>query len=125
MLVGVAVGVSGSPLAVRLAAFTAAPGGGGVRLMWETVSELDNLGFHLYRLAEGGDVGLRLDAVLIPSQAPGGAGGYVYAWLDRGVQRGTTYRYRLEAVGLSGQAQRLDETPVRFGVALWLPIVVR
>ncbi|MCX6032064.1 MAG: LamG domain-containing protein [Chloroflexi bacterium] len=116
---------SGSPLAVRLAAFTAAPGGGGVRLTWETVSELDNLGFHLYRVAEGGDVWLRLDAALIPSQAPGAAGGYVYTWLDRGAQRGTTYRYRLEAVGLSGQAQRLDETTVCFGAALWLPTVVR
>ncbi len=116
---------SGSPLAVRLAAFTAAPGGGGVRLTWETVSELDNLGFHLYRAAEGEDVWLRLDTALIPSQAPGAAGGYVYTWLDRGVQRGTTYRYRLEAVGLSGQAQRLDETLVRFGAALWLPTVLR
>ncbi|MCX6031799.1 MAG: hypothetical protein NT169_21170, partial [Chloroflexi bacterium] len=116
---------SGSPLAVRLATFTAAPGGGGVRLMWETVSELDNLGFHLYRAAEGEDVWLRLDAALIPSQAPGAAGGYVYTWLDRGVQRGTTYRYRLEAVELSGHAQRLDETTVGFGAALWLPTVVR
>jgi hypothetical protein len=114
-----------NPLAVRLADFTAAPGGGGVRLTWETVSELDNLGFHLYRVAEGGDVWLRLDTVLIPSQAPGAPGGYAYTWLDRSVQRGTTYRYRLEAVGLSGQAQRLDETTVCFGAALWLPIVMR
>ncbi len=45
-----------NPLAVTLAAFTAAVTPAGVTLAWETVSENDNAGFNVYR-ADGGSVG--------------------------------------------------------------------
>ena len=40
--------------AVRLASFAATGSDSAVRLDWETASELDNLGFHLYRGVSGG-----------------------------------------------------------------------
>ena len=44
--------------AVTLQSFTAAPADGAVDLSWTTASELQNLGFHLYRsLSVRGSVG--------------------------------------------------------------------
>jgi hypothetical protein len=45
----------GATTAVRLQSLSAIPGDASVRLEWRTGSELDNLGFHVYRgLSEGG-----------------------------------------------------------------------
>ena len=54
-----------------------------VMVSWETTSELDNLGFNLYRgTSAAGPLG-QLNETLIPSQAPGSTGGFVYTWDDR------------------------------------------
>ncbi len=92
------------PTAVELVRFEAYPAGSSIRLEWETASEIDNLGFHLHRSdAPQGDY-LRLNEVLIPSQAPGSPLGATYAWLDQDVQPGVVYFYKLEAVDLYGQS---------------------
>ncbi len=76
-------GASPSPLAVTLAGFSAAQQGDIVVVAWETVSELDNAGFNLYRATSPAGPDRQLNVALIPSQAPGSSGGFVYTWEDR------------------------------------------
>lgn len=90
------------PLAVTLAAFAAAPAGDAIAVTWETVSELDTLGFHVYRGGTALGPWTRLNATLIASQAPGSGMGHAYEWLDGGVEGGRTYFYLLEDVGMDG-----------------------
>lgn len=92
-----------APLAVALADFGAEQHGDHVQVAWETVSELDNQGFNLYRSTFPETTGTRLNQALIPSQAPGSSAGFVYTWQDRhDLVPGTAYYYRLEDVSLSG-----------------------
>jgi hypothetical protein len=91
---------SGAPLAVTLADFTAEGQAGQVLVSWETVSELDNAGFNLYR----SDSAVEPQALLgyTPSQAPGSTQGAAYSYVDADVEAGQTYWYWLEAVDLAG-----------------------
>ncbi|MCX6033304.1 MAG: cohesin domain-containing protein, partial [Chloroflexi bacterium] len=107
-----------SPLGVGLESFDATPALGAVRVTWETVSELDNLGFNLYRAVAGigsqpaGGAWARLNATLIPSAAPGSSTGHFYEWLDADVSREGDYYYRLEGVDLGGNPVFLGVTHV-------------
>ncbi|HSN78223.1 MAG TPA: CARDB domain-containing protein [Anaerolineae bacterium] len=91
----------GQPVAVTLAFFSAQIEPEGVRLVWETVSEIDHLGFNVYRglLPDGSDQVL---LTFIPAQAPGSTLGAAYTYQDTAVQVGQTYWYWLEDVDLSG-----------------------
>jgi len=97
-----------NPLGVTLESFVANLMLEGVEVTWETVSELDNLGFNLYRATAeiGGqpatDAWIRLNTTLIPSAAPGSPSGYVYEWRDEDASRAGDYYYRLEGVDLGG-----------------------
>ncbi len=90
------------PTAVTLAAFTATPQAAAVRVAWETASELDNVGFNLYRSATADGPYTRLNATLIPPQNPGSVLGGVYEWLDADAQPGVTYFYKLEDLDVKG-----------------------
>ena len=88
--------------AVGLASFTARGFDSSVLVEWETGSELDNLGFHLYRgLTENGPWE-RLTASLIPGLGSSPEGKR-YSFLDSGLRNGVAYYYRLEDVDRSGQ----------------------
>jgi hypothetical protein len=93
-------GISSSPLAVVLAGFNAAQQGDRVVVTWETVSEVSNAGFNLYR-SDSAAGPLSLLAHL-PSQAPGATTGFSYSYQDLDVQPGQTWWYWLEDVSLSG-----------------------
>jgi hypothetical protein len=94
-----------APLAVKLARLEAMPAGSAMGIEWESTSEVDNLGFNLYRSDGAADAGrLRLNEDLIPSQAPGSASGAVYKWLDESVKPETSYLYWLEDVDNLGVA---------------------
>ena len=83
--------------AVGLLSFSATGSDGAVDLLWRTGSEVDNLGFHVYRaLAEEGPWA-RVTFSLVPGQGFS-ATGAAYAWRDTGLQNGTRYFYRLEDV---------------------------
>ncbi len=95
------VDFSGNPLAVTLASFAAEAQADQVLVTWETVSELNNAGFNLYRgLAEDGSDRSLLASV--PSQAPGSTQGASYSYADSAVSAGQTYWYWLESLDLSG-----------------------
>lgn len=93
------------PTAVELASFAAGAQGNTIEVRWETVSEIDNLGFHLHRAESPGGPWTRLDDGLIPSQVPPGSpGGAVYQFVDEMVEAGVTYHYRLEGIDVYGQS---------------------
>ena len=83
-----------SPTAMYIASFTAVPIVKGVLLEWETATEIDNLGFNLYRADDPVGELLRLNEVLIPSQMPGSSIGVRYQFVDRLAEPGVTYYER-------------------------------
>lgn len=91
-----------TPLAVQLASFEATNARDHVLVAWETVSELDNLGFNLYR----GQTPHAPETLLafVSAQSPGSAPGALYRWMDNAVAAGETYRYWVEDIDLSGAA---------------------
>jgi hypothetical protein len=96
----------GSPTTVTLASFTATAVDDGVLLEWQTASEVDLLGFHLYRAETADGPQTRLNADLIPGQAPGSPVGGIYEFVDEAVAPGVTYYYWLEGVDIHGRATR-------------------
>ena len=74
-----------------------------MRVTWETVSEIDNAGFSLYRTGSVGDRPEPGDLLAyVPSQAPGSAQGFAYSYDDLDVQPGQTWWYWLEDVSMGG-----------------------
>jgi len=82
---------------VRLLFLEAEPVSAGVRLAWETSSEVDHAGFQVLRAGEG--EGERVLSDLL-------AGGPAYTFLDRTGLAGTIYAYSLEAVSRDGSRER-------------------
>ena len=102
--------VVSQPLALILASFDAENDGDHVLVTWQTVSEMGNSGFNLYRsMTQSGE---RTALTTIPSQAPGGMGGATYSYNDAAVTAGETYWYWLEAVDLNGAATMFEPVSV-------------
>jgi hypothetical protein len=99
------------PTGVVLLYFHATPADkGAIALDWETATEIDNAGFHLYRAETVEGTLVRLNEELIPSQAPPGSPmGALYTWLDGTVEEGVTYYYWLEGVDLQGFAAEVGQ----------------
>jgi hypothetical protein len=99
---------------VTLASFVARGFDSSVLLEWETASELDNLGFHLYRGLSADGPWTKLNASIIPGLGSSPEGRQ-YRWVDGGLANGTTYFYRLEDVDRHGQVTShgpVSATPV-------------
>lgn len=80
-------------------------GSASVVLEWSTVSELDTLGFHIYRSSEADGSYTRVTEQLIPASDDPLTGGD-YSFTDLDVQAGRTYYYQLEDVETSGATER-------------------
>lgn len=93
-----------SPLAVTLEDFAAQARPGHVLLTWQTVSELDNVGFTVLRSQSPQAEPQPL--AFVPSQGPGSAQGFSYTWLDEKVEPGGVYWYWLEDVSQTGAVTR-------------------
>jgi hypothetical protein len=87
-----------SPSAVTLSAFSADAQPRAIRLNWETVAELDLLGFNLYRSESANGPRQKLNAALITGKKPGQMAGAAYQFADT-VPAGRQYYYWLEVVG--------------------------
>lgn len=106
-----------TPTAVTLAALNASVQGEAIEVSWDTASEIDNAGFNLYRRTSEDGPETRLNASLIPAQAPGSPEGFHYAYLDdAGLAPGTTYWYTLEDVSSAGIATRHEPVSVAYGI---------
>ncbi len=93
-----------TPTAVDLASFSTAAQGSAILLEWETATELDNLGFNLYRSTAAEGVRLQLNAALIPARNPGTPLGATYGLTDDTAAPGVPYYYWLEDVDANGAA---------------------
>jgi subtilisin family serine protease len=98
------LGSSGSPTNVELASFEAVADDSSIRLEWETASEIDSLGFNLYRADAADGPQTQLNESLIPSQLPGSPVGAAYQFVDESVVEGATYYYWLEGFDVYGAA---------------------
>jgi hypothetical protein len=76
-----------------------------VILSWKTTSEVDNLGFNLYRTSSANGARTRINAALIPTLVhPGSPFGVVYLYKDTGLINNTIYYYWLESVDNHGNS---------------------
>jgi hypothetical protein len=76
-------------------------------LTWTTESELDIIGFNVYRADSLDGEFIKLNNELIPPAVDPFIGGE-HAYVDEGVVRGTTYFYQLETVDRNGNVTRSD-----------------
>jgi len=88
--------------AVELVSFTATGKDRSAVLEWETASELENLGFHLYRAESEAGAYTRITSRPIPGLGSSPAGAR-YNHLDSGLVNGVTYFYKLEDVETTGK----------------------
>jgi len=94
------------PTAVELLSFEATAAHKTVILTWETASEIDNLGFNLYRATAVDGVRVKINAELIPTEVyPGSPFGAVYTYTDTGLKPKANYFYWLEDVDIYGTTQ--------------------
>jgi len=106
------------PTAVDLKSFTATAEKRAIVLGWETASEVDNLGFNLYRAESAGGERIQLNAEIIPSNVyPGSQLGAAYSYTDSAVYLGRTYTYWLEDVDVYGKAEMHGPVEVNLGGA--------
>ena len=91
--------------AVKLVSFAGAGVDGAVELTWETATELDNVGFHLYRATSPEGPLQRVTAHVIPGLGSSPAGAF-YRYVDDGLTNGTTYYYELEDIETTGRTTR-------------------
>jgi hypothetical protein len=90
--------------AVELVAFEARALDGAILLRWETGSEMDNLGFHIYRTTEATGSYAPITTRPIPGLGNSPAGAQ-YSYRDEGLRNGTTYFYRLEDIETTGRTE--------------------
>lgn len=98
--------LSGTPTLAELHDFTATAGPNGILLEWETITELDNAGFYIWRAKiENGEYTeiTRITEQLIYAQNES-IGGASYSYEDSGVVPGYTYYYLLEDVDNFGKS---------------------
>jgi len=88
---------------ITLASFTASRQIGLIVLSWNTVSELDNAGFNLYRADAPDGEYVKINTSLIPAKGSA-AEGMSYEFIDRDVRLWQTYYYKLEDIDLHGTA---------------------
>jgi hypothetical protein len=105
-----------APSAITLASFTATEQADAIQVTWDTVSELDNAGFNLYRDTTPAGIGIKLNDALIPSQGPNSPEGFSYSFTDSAdLVSGTTYYYWLEDVSLSDTSTLHEPVSVTYG----------
>ena len=93
--------ITAVPAAVTLASFAAEAQANQVLVSWETVSEINNAGFNLYRsTSDDGSDRTLLASIL--SLAPGSSQGARDSYGDTAVQDGQIYYYWLESIDLNG-----------------------
>ena len=83
-----------------------------VIIEWQTASEMNTLGFNIYRSELPNNAQeVKINTDLIPPAVDPIVGG-AYAFKDEGVQPGITYYYSLEEVDGNGMVSRFQMEPV-------------
>ena len=90
--------------AVKLVSFEAQGLDSAVELQWETASELNNLGFHLYRAMSARGPYEQITTRAIPGLGSSPVGAQ-YRYQDTGLANGVTYFYKLEDIETAGKTE--------------------
>lgn len=94
------------PTAVELLDFSATARKNAILLSWETASELNTLGFNLYRSkSPDGKRKLLNSELILTLDGPGGVSGATYSYKDRTARPGIAYYYWLEEVDVYGHSE--------------------
>jgi len=91
-------------LPVELASFNATAGNGNITLKWITESEIENLGFNIYRSTNENGEFVMLNAELIAG-AGSSSEKHEYSYVDQDVKNGITYWYKLEDIDYNGKTE--------------------
>jgi len=102
-----------NPTAVELLSFTAVSAKKSINLNWETASEIDTLGFNLYRTTKLDGEKVKINPELIHSNVyPGALIGASYSYIDTGADLNQgkllpnrTYYYWLETLDIFGSSE--------------------
>ncbi len=115
-----------APGSVIILNFSAQGEPGGIRLGWETASEVDLVGFNLYREVMGSGVQTQVNSDLIPALNPGSTDGNPYEYLDSAAELGMAYTYWLEYLDTQGSLHVYGSVDILFGgQQLFLPLVIK
>jgi hypothetical protein len=109
------VDVEAELLAVTLSSFSARRLHKGVVVRWRTGSEVDSLGFNVYRQRGGHRVRLNRHVIPALSLTRGGVSGGSYSYRDRHPPKHRALRYWLQEVAVDGT--RTWHGPVRVGAS--------
>ncbi len=119
-----AVQVKNNPTGVHVAEFEARPQGEGAYLQWETSSELDVIGFYVYRRSLPSGEWQLLNQDMIYAQAPGAISYAHYEWTDSPLPLGQPFEYLLETVLTNGDREPTGPSgPVTRLIQVMLPLV--
>ncbi|MBC8232096.1 T9SS type A sorting domain-containing protein [bacterium] len=105
---------SDNPLPVELSSFTGVTTTDGVSLQWQTQTETNNLGFHIYRSETPDGKFERITQKLIPG-AGTDATPHKYSFTDEEVVKDLTYYYYIEDVDFSGKTNKSHLLEVTVG----------
>jgi hypothetical protein len=101
VIVGVLAILMNANIAAALTSFIVEPADGSVFLFWETSSEIDNVGFNIYRSEQkNGEYTLLNDDMIIAEGSP--TEGMLYEFIDDTVQNRKIYYYKLEDFDIYG-----------------------
>ena len=90
------------PTAVELLYFAASYVNKSIVLSWETASEMDNVGFNIYRAKTIDGVKKKINIDLIQAENPGSPEGAVYSFTNTNIKQDKKYFYWLESVDVNG-----------------------
>lgn len=83
-------------------------------IRWTTESELDTIGFNLYRADTADGEFIKINDELIPPAADPFIGGE-HIFVDENVTRGNIYYYQLETVDRNGNTTRTETIDLKAG----------
>lgn len=111
-----------NPTTATLASSQAHPAPAAVQVAWETASELEVIGFNVYRAETLDGARTLLNPALLAAHHPGDVDGSSYSYLDITAQPGRTYYYWVEVIAASGSILSM---PMQAAVwyALYLPTI--
>lgn len=100
--------LSNNPTAISLSGFTVKRYESGALIEWQTGSEIDNLGFNVYRKEKGKRVKINPQIIagsaLLTGPGTNLAAGGSYSWWDDSPQGKRAAKYYLEEIKLSGES---------------------
>jgi hypothetical protein len=100
------IDLTNEPTPIVLLSFGAAKVANGININWQTVQEINIVGFNVLRSKNPNGPFNAINSSLILAQSPGGLMGASYEFLDTRVEPGVTYYYKLDVVNVSGALEQ-------------------